>query len=61
MSNAFLRKTVENARKHRDIKLVTTEKGRNYLMSEPYYLSYCKVFQRKSISNRNEKNSDTYE
>ena len=28
---------MENVRKHRDIKLVTTEKRRNYLMSEPCY------------------------
>ena len=26
---------MENVRKHRDIKLVTTEKRRNYLLSEP--------------------------
>ena len=26
-----------NTRKERDIKLVTTERGRNYLVSEPSY------------------------
>ena len=30
---------MENVRKHRDIKLVTTEKRRNYLVSEPNYHS----------------------
>ena len=33
----FLEKTTENVWKHRDIKLVTTEKRRNYLVSEPKY------------------------
>ena len=28
---------MENVRKHRDIKLVTTEMKRNYLVSEPNY------------------------
>ena len=28
---------MKNARKHRDIKLVTREKRRNYLVSEPNY------------------------
>ena len=28
---------MENLRKHRDIKLVTTDKRRNQLASEPYY------------------------
>ena len=28
---------MKNVRKHRDIKLVTTEKRKKYLMSEPYY------------------------
>ena len=37
MNNAVLRKTMENVRNHRDIKLVTTDKRTNQLMSEPNY------------------------
>ena len=36
MNNAAFRKTMKNVRKHRD-KLVTTERRRNYLVSEPNY------------------------
>ena len=36
-NNAVFRKTMENVRKHRDIKLVTTDKRRNQLVSEPNY------------------------
>ena len=37
MNNAVFRKTVENVGKHRNIKLVTTEKRRNQVVSEPNY------------------------
>ena len=37
INNAVFRKTMENVRKHRDIKLVTTDKRRNQLASEPNY------------------------
>ena len=37
MNNAVFEETMKNVRKHRDIKLVTTEARRNYLVSEPTY------------------------
>ena len=37
MNNAVFGKTMESVRKHRNIKLVTTERRRNYLVSETNY------------------------
>ena len=37
MNNSVFGKTMENVRKHRDIKLVRTDKRRNQLVSEPNY------------------------
>ena len=37
INNAVFGKTMENVRKHRNIKLVATERRRNYLVSETNY------------------------
>ena len=37
MSNAAFGKTLENVRKHRNIKLKTIERRRNYSLSQPNY------------------------
>ena len=37
MNNQVYGKAIENIRKHRDIKLVTAERRRIYLVSEPNY------------------------
>ena len=39
MNNSVFGKTIENVRNHRDIKLVTTNKRRSILASEPNYHS----------------------
>ena len=42
VNNSVFRKTMENVRKHRDSKLVTTEIRRNYLVSKPNF--YTMIF-----------------
>ena len=37
MNTSVFGKAMENVRKHRDIKLVTTDEKRNILVSEPKY------------------------
>ena len=37
MNNVVFGKTMDNVKKHRDTKLVTTDKRRNQLVSEPNY------------------------
>ena len=37
LTNAVFGEAMKNVRKHRDIKLFTTERKRNYLVSEPNY------------------------
>ena len=45
---------MENVRKNRDIKLVTTGRRRNYLVSEPNYHT-TNFFHKKLTRDRNEK------
>ena len=40
MNNSVFRKTMENVRNHRDIKLLTSDKRRKQLVSEPNYHSH---------------------
>ena len=49
MNNAVFGKTMENGRKNKDIKLVTIERRRNYLVSEPNYHT-IKFFTENSLT-----------
>ena len=53
MNKAVFGKTMENVRKHRDIKLVTTKRRGNYLVSEPnchiakFFTEYLLIIEMK--------------
>ena len=49
MNNAVFGKTMENVRKHKDIKLVTTDKKRRKLVSEPNYHTINLISENLSI------------
>ena len=58
MNNAVFGKTTENVRKHRDIKLATTQRRRNYLVSEPNYHT-TKFFTEHLLAIEMKKNRNT--
>ena len=45
MNNPVFGKTMRNVRNHRDIKLVTSDKRRKRLVSEPNYHSHKKILE----------------
>ena len=53
MNNSVFGKTMENVRKHRDIKLVTTDKKRSKLVSEPNYHTMNYISENLSIIEMN--------
>ena len=59
MNNAIFGKTMENVRKARDIKLATTERRRNCLVSEPNYHT-TKFFSEISLATAVKKTQNTY-
>ena len=59
MKNAVFRRTMENVRQHRDIKLVTTEIRRNHLVSEINY--HTATLFAENLLEIEKKNRDTYE
>ena len=59
MNNSVFAKTMENVRKRRDIKLVTTERI-NYLVSKPNYHT-TKFFTETLLAIEMKKKTDTYE
>ena len=54
-NNAIFGRTLENMRKHRNIKFVTTERNRNYLISEPNYHT-TKFFTENVLATKMRKN-----
>ena len=69
MNNTVFGKTMENVRKHRDIKLVKTDRWRNYLVSDPNYHTtefftenlLAIEMKKQKQTKQQKKNRDTYE
>ena len=59
MNNAVVGKNMEDVRKHRDIKLITTERGRNYLVSKNNHTT--KLSTENLAREMKKKNRDAYE
>ena len=59
MNSAVLGKTMENVRKHRDINLATTEKRRNYLVSESNFYA-TKFFTENLLAIEMEKKMEIF-
>ena len=55
-----MKKTIENVKKHRGIKLVTTEGSKNYFVSEPNYHT-ANFFTETLLAVEMIKSADTYE
>ena len=60
MNNAVFGKAMENVVMHRDIKLLTTERRRKYLVSEPNYQT-TNFFTENLLAIEMKKNRNTYE
>ena len=60
MNNAVFGKTMGNVRKYRDIKLVTTERRKNHLVSEPNYYT-TKFFTENLLAREMKKKSSINE
>ena len=59
-NNAVFGKTVDNVKKHKDIKLVTIEKRINYLVSERNYHT-TKFYTENLLAIEMKKKEDTFE
>ena len=60
MNNSVLGNAMENIRKHREIKLVTTDKKRCKLVSEPNYHTINLISEDLSIIEKNKMNKPIY-
>ena len=59
MNNTVFGKTMENVRRNRDIKLVTTERRTYYMVSKPNYHT-TNFFTENLLAIGRKKNRDTY-